>query len=168
MPDSPEESHKKAELLAAAMERVGHAVWQVQALEDTLAHYVVIRVRGTDRIKQDEGDTLLASAQKRTMGSLITELERAGVVPDGLNERLRPVLEERNWLVHHARREMRGMLSKPEVYNTLQIRAEALMDESLALNKSLAAELQSFVRSLGVSQEALDAAAERLMKQWGV
>ena len=168
MSDSPEELLKKAELLAAAMERVGHAVWQVQALEDTLAHYVVVRVRGVERIKQDQADVLLASAQKRTMGALITELEKAGVVPDGLNERLRPVLEERNWLVHHARRETRGMLSKPEVYNTLQIRAEALMDESLALNKSLAAELESFVLTLGVSQEAIDTAAERLMKQWGI
>ena len=156
------------DLLSAIMERVGFAVWQVQELENTAAHFLVIRVRGTRGMGRSKGHELLARAQQHTFGVLINELAAAGVLERELAEQLAKTVDERNWLVHRARRESRGLLVKESVYKQLWARTEQLASDALGLTKRLAEETEKYVVSQGVSEEQLERESAILAKAWGL
>lgn len=162
----PRES--RPDLLASAMEHVGFAIWQVQALEDTAAHYLVIRVHGHKGMGREKGHALLEAAHGRTLGALARSLKEAGVLEDDVATRLSTAVNERNWFAHRGRRETRGMFNKPELYQSLIRRAENLADESLALNRLLSERLVAFVKASGVDQAKLEQEADRLAAAWGI
>jgi len=158
----------KAELLAIAMQRVGFAIWQVQGLEDAAAAYLVVRVRGAKGMGRQKAQKLLAEAQSHTLGWLVTELQKSGVVQESFASRLKEIVEDRNWLVHRGRRETIGMLSKPALYASLSARADKVAEDALALQKELAGEIRRFVIASGASERRLDEEAARLAKAWGI
>src|SRR3954470_12887409 len=88
----------RADILSALLARVGYTFWQLSECEDTVAHYLVIRLKAARGIGEDVGEQLLSNAQKRTFGSLLGELRDAGVLQASLETRLLALLEERNWL----------------------------------------------------------------------
>jgi hypothetical protein len=158
----------RSERLAALMQRVGFAIWQLQELETTVAAYLVIRVHAQPGIGVERGSALFTAAEGRTLGSLLTELAKSGGIEKELALKLRGVLEERNWLVHRGRRENRGMLANAKQYDSLVERLDALSDQSLELLKSLAADVERYVVDTGVSCDVIDAEADRLARSWGM
>jgi hypothetical protein len=157
-----------SERLAALMQRVGFAIWQLQELETTVATYLVIRVHAQSGIGVERRDALFRAAEGRTFGSLLTELAKSGVIEKDLAVKLREVLEERNWLIHRGRRENRGMLANAKQYDSLVERLDALSDQSLELLKSLAADVERYVLDTGVSRDVIDAEADCLARSWGM
>lgn len=164
-PLSPDET---ADLLAAAMQRVGFAIWQVQGVEEAAATYVVMRIKGSRGMGRQKAHELLSSAYRRTFGSLVTELEKAGILEAPLATRLKSAVEERNWFVHHGRRDTRGMFSRPELYAALIARADKLAHEALALQKQLAADIKGFAMASGATEKQLEEEATRLARSWGI
>lgn len=158
----------KADLLAAAMERVGFAIWQVQALEETIADYVVIRIRGERGMGREKAHALLEVAQRETFGGLVRTLINEGILDAALANRLTFAVDERNWFAHRGRRETRGMLKKPDLYEALITRAEKLAEEALALNKMLGSQLIEFVKSSGVDEAKWAREADSLARSWGL
>lgn len=159
---------EKADLLSQAMERVGFAIWQVQAAEEAAATFVVIRLKGSKGMGRTKGHSLLRGVQKRTFGALVAELQKADVLEERLVTRLRKATEERNWLVHRGRRESSGMLSKPDVYRTLMQRVDALAEQALQLQKELGDQIKQFVVASGVSEEQLNEEVAHVTKDWDV
>ncbi|MEO6331690.1 MAG: hypothetical protein ABIP09_03935 [Gemmatimonadaceae bacterium] len=165
----PDEELRTAEanLLAALLQRVGYALWQAAECEDTLAHYVVVRLRSVKGIGEVAGLELLRQAQKRTFGSLLKELRGKGVVESDIDRRLVPLLEERNWLVHHAKRESRGALRDPPRFDALVSRLDRLAEEATSINSLLGARLEEFVIQAGADPSAIDREAAKLLSEWG-
>lgn len=159
---------QKAAKLSTLMQAVGFAVWQVQSLEDTAASYLVIRVRGKKGIGAEKGEALLQDAQGLTFGMLVGELTRAGVLDEGLAGQLDRIVKERNWLVHRARRETRGVLSNDTLYDALLGRAERLGQDAEALLKQLSDACLAFVVASGISRAQLDQAADKIARAWGL
>ncbi len=158
----------KTDLLAHAMERVGFAIWQVQALEETVANYLVIRVRGEKGMGRAKGQELLDVALGMTFGGLVKALKGAGVLEASLAARLSAAVDERNWFAHRGRRETRGMFSRPALYESLIVRAARLAEEALVLNKIVGNELVAFVKASGVDEKKWAREADNLAKSWGL
>ena len=150
------------------MQHVGFAVWQLQELETLAASYLVVRVKATKGIGKEKGEALLATAEKCTFGTLLRDLEKAGVVPTSMSSRLQTALNDRNWLVHRSRRDSRGILDSPETYSALTVRLERMSADALQLLKELGLELEAYVVSQGVSQAQIDADAARIARSWGL
>jgi hypothetical protein len=150
------------------MQRVGFAVWQLQELENTSATYVVLRLRQTRGVGVKRGKEIAALVEKATFGKLLRELQRAGILPNGLAGRLEGALEERNWLVHRARREYRGVLADMALYSSLSQRVDKLAEDARVLLNELGGEVESFIRSSGIDMEAVDREAQRLAASWGL
>jgi hypothetical protein len=157
----------QAELLRELLVRVGYAVWQAAECEDTLAHYVVLRLRSVRGVGDKIGHEVLSSAQGRTFGNLLKELREATVLPSDLEGRLSKLVNERNWMVHRAKRESRGVLNDMEKLDTLIARLDAVAAEATEINSVLEHELEEFVVSAGLDRARIDAEAAALVRQWG-
>ena len=93
--DSEPQTHRN-ERLAMLMQSVGFAVWQLQELETSVATYLVIRIHANRGIGTVPGEQLIKKAEGRTLGSLVTELAKSGVIDGQLSVDLREILERKN------------------------------------------------------------------------
>ncbi len=159
---------ERAEMLTMLMQSVGFAVWQLQELENSTATYLVVRVVATPGIGLQKGQELMQRTESRTLGSLAKELGKTGIIEDQLAEDLQTITEERNWLIHRARRETRGILANGEQLRQMLQKLEALADRALQLHKSLGADLERYVLKCGVDRAVIDAEAARLAQSWGL
>jgi len=157
----------RSQVLTQLMARVGFAVWQVAECEDTLAHYVVIRLRESKGVGEEQGRELLAKHQGRTFGQLLGDLRKAGILDPSVEARASKLLAERNWLIHDAKRENRGLPNDLERVGAMTERLDWIADEALALNKILEAELEEIVVASGVDRKRIDEEAAKLRQKWG-
>jgi hypothetical protein len=114
-----------------------------------------------------KGNSLQKEAEGRTLGALLKELAKSGVIEERVSVDLHEILEERNWLVHRARRENRGVIASAELLSELLKRLESLANHSLVMQKSLAADLERYVLDSGVDRAVIEAEADRLARLWG-
>lgn len=166
-PDEIELRLARATLLSAILERVGYAVWQAAECEDTLAHLVVVHLRDAKGVGEPVGLQILGKEQRRTFGSLLTDLRKHGVLEESVEKRLMVLVEERNWLVHRAKRENRGVLHDLPRVDLLVDRISRIAIEATELNSLLGAKLEAFVVSSGLPQAAVDREAAALLAEWG-
>lgn len=164
MTDADEE---QGALLLQMMARVGYAVWQAAEVEDGLAHFVAIHLRSARGIGKAKGLAVLQKEQGRTFGQLYKELHDADVLPSDLDARLSLLVDDRNWLVHRAKRDSRGVLNDEARYDALMERLGAIGVEATTLNSALEREMEEFIVSSGVDRSTIDAEAAALVKQWG-
>ena len=157
----------QASALAALLQHVGYALWQAAECEDTLAHLIVLRLRDSRGIGEAAGAVLLQKAQKRTLGHLLQELRENGMLEGDVEQRLQVLLEERNWLVHRAKRESRGVLNDPAQFESLVARITRMADEATQLHSLLGSRLEDFVVASGVDRSVIDAEAAKLLRSWG-
>lgn len=153
--------------LEPLMQAVGFTLWQLQELENTTSSYVAVRVREAKGIGIERGQALSAEVEKLPLGKLLAELTKAKVIGTELSSELREVLEERNWLVHRARRETRGVLSDEALFSEVMTRLDHLAEHSLQLTKRLGNEVEEYVVRSGVSRDFISGEAERLARAWG-
>jgi hypothetical protein len=91
----------------------------------------------------------------------------AGILDIDLESQLRGLLHQRNWLVHHSKRESRGVLNDSNHFDALVGRLDRLADDATALNALLGSQLEEHVVTLGVDQAAIDREAKRNLRKWG-
>ena len=158
---------EKAQILEQLLARVGYAVWQCAECEYTLATLVVVHLRSARGVGEDAGQKLLAAAERRTFGQALAELRKAGVLPAEVEQRALDLLAERNWVVHRAKRDHRGVLNRASELDKLVQRLDRVGEEALQVNKSLAAELEEFVVRSGVDRSHVDEEAAKVAAAWG-
>lgn len=145
---------------------IGYALWQCQALENTLVHYIVLKYRIKRGTPSTVAESAFKSVQKLTLGNLLADIRNQPDAPVSLVDRLTKLLGERNWLVHRCFTENRGVANSPTRLNALLSRSGAMSDEALSLNKEFAALLEAAVLASGVSKKELDAQAVNLIAGW--
>jgi hypothetical protein len=145
---------------------IGYALWQCQALENTLVHYIVLKYRVSRGTPSAAAESEFKSVQRLTLGSLLADIRKQPDAPGPLVDRLAALLAERNWLVHRCFTESRGVANSAKRLNALLSRCGAMADEALSLTKEFAALLEAAVLASGVSQEELDSKAAELMAKW--
>ena len=157
----------RAEALGALLQLVGYAVWQVAECEDALAHWVAIAARETRGIGEAAAEPIVAKVQRKTFGQLLNEIRDADVLDAGLVDRVQALVRSRNWLVHHAKRENRGVVNDMARYDRLAARLGEIAEEATKLQSELGRELEEYIVRAGVDRTAVDAEAARLQREWG-
>jgi len=156
-----------AEDVSLLNSRIGSTVWQIQALEDTLAHFITIALKVTDRSKAiNEAEKVLGDVRGLTLGRLIGEIKTSTQLPGGFEDSLKAFLNERNWLIHRIWR-----LHHTDIYNTdrfssLLERIDKLAEEAKRFNHMFADMLEKYVVLKGVSREFIDNEAEKTLENW--
>ncbi|MCB1563299.1 MAG: hypothetical protein KDJ75_06975 [Alphaproteobacteria bacterium] len=79
---------------------LGKAVWTIQHLEDALNRVIIIK--NPEANTKTKADEILKSYRKLPLGRAIERAEKEQTFDDGLQERLKDFLQERNWLIHHC------------------------------------------------------------------
>lgn len=158
---------EQASILSVVLQRVGYALWQLAECEDAAAHFLVLRAHATRGMGEERGEALLKGAQHRTFGSVLTELRKKGVVEGDLETRLNDLLKERNWLVHHSKRESRGVINDPDRVDSLIARLDKIAEDASKLQKELGGEIERFSIEAGVNREFIDREAQELAESWG-
>ncbi len=148
------------------MQRVGFAIWQLQNLEHGLASYLVIRVKATKGIGEKRGNELMDHALKQTLGITIKELKSANVIESSTADALTSILEDRNWLVHRARRENRGVVFNKERTEKLLSKVEDITSRCESLTQLISEESREYVVSQGVDKEEADKIALQIARNW--
>lgn len=155
-------------MLSALLERVGYAVWQSAECEDTLAHWVLVALRPTRGIGEDEATPIIERVQNKTFGGLLSELKQDRILEEGLVERLEKLRDERNWLVHHAKRQNRGVLNRMQQFDELIERITWIGEEATELNTILGKQFEEHVVDAGVDRALIDEEAARLVDSWSL
>jgi hypothetical protein len=146
--------------------QIGHAVWQIQALEDTLAHLITIMLRVPQRVALEEAEEVLENVRKGTLGRLLKEIKESGIMLEGFEKRLDDFLSERNWLIHRSRRLHHADIYHDEKFEKLLKRIDTLVEESRVLNREFAAMLESYVISKGVKPEEITKIVNETLDKW--
>lgn len=96
---------------------------------------------------------LLRSALKDTFGKTVDSMRRKGVISGVLEERLKHILEECNWLVHRSRVDSERALEDQQSFKALEDRIKILAKEVNPLMKSLSEMAVKFTGKSGVPKE---------------
>jgi hypothetical protein len=157
----------QAEALSGLLQAVGYAVWQAAECEDALASWVAIALRPTRGVGEEAAAPILDSVHRRTLGQLFRELENNAVLEPSILSRLKKLIEERNWLVHYAKRETRGVLNNPHQFDRVAGRIKRIGVEAARLQAMLGKKLEDYVHSSGVDPKEIEREAARLQAEWG-
>jgi len=146
---------------------IGSAVWQIQALEDTLAHFITVALKVADRSKAiEEAEKILGDVRGLTLGRLIGEIKSSIKLPEGFEEKLKKFLDERNWLIHRSRRLHHTDIYHSDRFSSLLERIDELSDEAIQFNHIFADMLEEYVVSKGVAPEFISSQAEKTLEGW--
>jgi len=99
-PDIPQPEH-----FDELCRQIGFVVMQAQLLESSLARYLVLHRRFKETLALDEVHRALASADRKTIGSLLKQIDGKCPLPENLTDRLIQFCDDRNWLVHRLNRD---------------------------------------------------------------
>jgi hypothetical protein len=152
--------------LSTITEAVGFALWQLQELESTSAHYFVLLVEAQKGMGLAAGNLLLEKAQRNTFGKTIKRLSAAGLLHEELEARFVNILAERNWLVHKSRAFSRVAIYDEAAMEKLLFRLGAIASEALDLLKLLAGLIDQYVKYLGVTEQQLEQETGEVLEQW--
>lgn len=157
-----------AERLTILMYHYGFAIWQLQELENVLAIFFTMRVKSTKGMGEEAGNELLSHALKQTLGTTLKELNKAGVLETEFTNSLTDLLNDRNWLVHRARRETRGVVRNPGRAEHFLIRVNDITTRCEAMLNRIETESRAYAISQGVNQAEANTLALQIARSWEI
>ena len=155
-----------AEEFAQVASFVGHAIWQIQVLEQTAAvHLVLVHKVDTKKARRDV-ETMFAKASKQTLGQLFRDIRDTGKGPSDLLSRLERFVDERNWLIHRSRHENRKDLYSDERRPQLVTRINAVADEALSLMTAFQEVTEAHLIAHGMDRAKMQARTDEIYREW--
>lgn len=131
------------------------------------ASYFVVRLRPVRGVGNEAALPILREVEKKTFGWMVKRLREANVLDAPLADDLERLVHERNWLVHHSKRENRGVLTRVADYEELLRRLDKLADDATSMVTRLGGEVNSYVRSTGVAVATIEEDADRIRRALG-
>jgi len=159
---------RNPELIAAIQSGVGSSLWQCQALEDTLIHYMLVGTKVERDAAQTVIDDIFQKYGELTLGQLAAEVKNLPDVPSELQEKLRLVKIERNWLVHQSWSDTlpHANSASPVELTKYLNRIRSLGQDALEVNKLFSKILHERVKKAGVSEEYLRDKTAEIYSRW--
>jgi hypothetical protein len=155
-----------AEEFADVASFVGHAVWQIQVLEETAAVHLVMVHKADAKTARREVETMFARASKQTLGQLFSAIRDASKGASDLLSRLERFVDERNWLIHRSRHENRKDLYSDTRRPQLVARIQAVGDEALALMTAFQDQTEAHLMARGMDRAKMQARADAIYREW--
>lgn len=146
----------KSERLDDILRRIGSALWLLQTLESQAAIYFLIRIKAQKGMGFEKGTELLIKHNKKTFGTTLRALESGDVLPKDLQDNLKNILSERNWLAHES--SVQGYIAIDTEIGTIEFiqRIENIKFEASFLMKSFVELTKNHSEGLGLTQEELN------------
>ena len=126
------------ERLQPLMQSVGRAVLAAAAFERVLLVDIAQRRAASDGLTK-QLQLELATLERKSAGTLLHTLREIGIEPD-LAERIRELIEQRNWLVHHFMEDLEVFLAfvTQDGFEPLVERVDAVAAQCQALVNEIA------------------------------
>jgi hypothetical protein len=160
------EQLQKAERLNAVTQRVGFALWQLQELEGCSATCFVLLAQARRGMGRAAGAALVKTAQSKTFGATIKQLEKANLLSPNIAAEFARLLKERNWLAHRSRADSRGAIHGDGSVHELLERLDAIAEDATALLKEIVVLSEGLAVDRSVPKEYIDLESRRILKQW--
>lgn len=157
---------EKANRLSAITQQVGFSLWQLQELEGVCATYYVLVEEAEFGMEEEAGNKLEQNAKKKTLGTTIHKIVKAGLLTEEVEIRFEKLLSERNWLVHSSRASSRNAIHSDSHMFTLLEKLRHISDEARSLLKHVGALTETYVKNHGVSEEFIEKKSKEILKQW--
>jgi len=156
----------KSERLDDILRRIGSALWVLQKLESQAAIYYLIRIKAKTGMGFEKGTELLIKHNKKTFGTTLRALGSSDVLPKDLQDKLKNILFERNWLAHES--SVQGYVAIDTEIGTIEFvqRIENIKFEGLSLMKSLLELTTDHVEGLGLTQEKINRGLQMAQEIW--
>lgn len=145
---------------------IGHAVWQIQVLEETVALHLVLVHKADAKTARRDVATMFAKASEQTLGQLLGGIRDTGKAPSDLLSRLAHFVNERNWLIHRSRHENREDLYSDTRRPQLVARISAVADEALSLLTTFQNLTDTHLIARGMDLAKMHARAEEIYREW--
>ena len=155
-----------AEEFAEVASFVGHAVLQIQVLEETAAVHLVMIHKTDAKTARREVEAMFAKASKQTLGQLFSAIRDSGKGPSDLLTRLEHFVDERNWLIHRSHHENRLDLYSDARHPQLIARIQAVADEAIALITAFQEQTEAHLVARGMDRVKMQARAEEIYREW--
>ena len=130
------------------------------------ATYYVIVEQAVFGMGEEKGNALGEAAKRKTFGSTIHKLVKAGLLSGAIELRFKSLLKERNWLVHSSKASSRNAIHHESAMQPLVNRVDSISTESNLLIKVVGELIEEYVKSHGVSEEYISSQATEILKQW--
>jgi len=145
---------------------VGHAVWQIQVLEETVALHLVMVHKVDAKTARRDTEKMFARASKQTLGQLFGAIRDIGKSPSDLLSRFERFVDERNWLIHRSRHENRKDLYSDTRRPQLVARISAVADEALSLLTAFQDLTEAHLIARGMDRAKMKPRAEDVLREW--
>lgn len=149
---------------------VGHAVWQLQMLEEVLVTHITLLHDLVPGCSRETLQTTLTRRRKLTFGELLRALDAvsrtAPTLPASLRTQLDALKKERNWLVHRSRQDAHVEAYTPRGAAQVLARIEALHAATTALMNGVWAVTEAELRVRGLDAQEMDARAGDIIRSW--
>lgn len=126
--------------------RMGEAICQVQILEQALSHCLALKLNPD--VEESEANIFLLQQQRNTFGNVVRLAAKKGAYSDELQKALEEVLDQRNWLVHHAMRDSQQG-NRIVVMDSILQKIKSITDKAERLQQLLEWDLIDFSASKG-------------------
>lgn len=159
---------RNPELISSLQTVVGAALWQCQALEESLIHILLIGIKIDSNSEENVVEEIFKKYGELTLGQLANQIEKVPDVPLDLKQRLTLLKRERNWLAHKSWSDIlpHANTYPPKLLNNYLERIVKINDEALSLNNSFADVLDERIIRSGVKKEYLERKTKEIYMRW--
>ncbi len=147
-----------------ALRAIGHAVWELQSLEETLASYLVMRHDLVPDCTKTAFEEAMERRRKLTFGQLLRQREFNESLPASVIERLDALKGERNWLIHGSRRTLHVSLYTSATGAATITRLEEFAEAVAVLRSEVMSPLLTYLESHG--RKPQPATVNAILEHW--
>ncbi|HOJ06245.1 MAG: hypothetical protein HND40_14705 [Ignavibacteriota bacterium] len=149
---------RNPELISSLQTEVGAALWQCQALEESLVHILLIGIKIDNNSHNNIVEEIFKKYGELTLGQLANQIENISDIPLVLKQRLSQLKRERNWLAHKSWSDILPHANSypPNKLTDYLERIIKINDEALSLNKSFENVIDERIIKSGVKKESLE------------
>jgi len=154
------------DVLSDILSRVGFALWQIQSLEFTIAHYLVMVHKLEPGVARNTAEKVFEDTSKKTLGNLLAELRKHEHPSSSLVKNLESFVPKRNWLVHSSRHVSQLHVYTASKRHILLRRLDNIADDALVVMKEFSIAMEAHLATHGITRKQVDSIADRIMKSW--
>jgi hypothetical protein len=159
---------RNPELISSLQTVVGAAMWQCQALEESLIHILLIGIKIDNNSNENVVEEIFKKYGELTLGQLANQIQNISDIPLVLKQRLSQLKRERNWLAHKSWSDILPHANSypPNKLNDYLEKIIKINDEALSLNKLFADVLDERIIKSGVKKEFLERKTKEIYMRW--
>jgi uncharacterized protein YutE (UPF0331/DUF86 family) len=140
-------------------EHIGHALWEVQGLEQLVTkYYTFINLSDIPKFTDENF--------KKTLGVIVRKLKKITELDEEFDRRLSHFVDERNWLVHRIRLHNFNDMMKKTNYQSLIRRVNNLSEEARNLIHVFDELMMEHCKQLGDTPDIIEEKQQELINSW--